>query len=298
MRADAKNRYMQIMRDIEKLVSEHIRYQQAGTAGLSKLKLLVPSVGSFFTELPLQDAFQWQDEQRAISSRRFVAPSFNDVRLVLNTAQVMSLVKHGSLELVTFDGDVTLYPDGFSLEPDNPCIERILGLLRRGTCVGIVTAAGYTEAEKYYERLYGLLDAVAASEMAETAQHKLVVMGGEANFLFTYSPHKACKLEAVVKSDWQLPGMEEWTDEKVNALLDVAEQALQGCINSLKIPVRVLRKPKAVGIYPDKGIRLSREQLEETVLVVQRTLELSEAGQQIPFCVFNGELKLASAEIC
>ncbi|KAF3207543.1 IMP 5'-nucleotidase, variant 2 [Orbilia oligospora] len=34
--------------------------------------------------------------------------SFNDIRLILNTAQIMSLVKGGPLQLVTFDGDVTL----------------------------------------------------------------------------------------------------------------------------------------------------------------------------------------------
>lgn len=34
--------------------------------------------------------------------------------------------------------------------------------------------------------------------------------------------------------------------------------------------------------------KLSREQLEETVLVVQRILEMSDAGKRIPFCAFNG----------
>ena len=52
----------------------------------------------------------YQDRQRRISSRRFVPPSFNDIRLVLNSAQVLGLVGVGGrLELVTFDGDVTLY---------------------------------------------------------------------------------------------------------------------------------------------------------------------------------------------
>ncbi|KAF3207542.1 IMP 5'-nucleotidase [Orbilia oligospora] len=60
-----------------------------------------------------------QDAKRAISSRRFVSPSFNDIRLILNTAQIMSLVKGGPLQLVTFDGDVTLYDDGASLIPSN-----------------------------------------------------------------------------------------------------------------------------------------------------------------------------------
>ncbi|RQM07128.1 hypothetical protein DH86_00003471 [Scytalidium sp. 3C] len=79
-----------------------------GLQGQSKLKLLVPSIGNFFTRLPLEDAFRYQDSKRFISSRRFVPPSFNDVRLILNTAQVMGLLRTGPLELATFDGDVTL----------------------------------------------------------------------------------------------------------------------------------------------------------------------------------------------
>jgi hypothetical protein len=109
---------------------------------LSKLKLLVPAVGIFFTPLSLHDAFVYQDGRRFISRRRFVAPSFNDIRLVLNTSQIMSLARTGPLELVTFDGDVTLYEDGKSLEPDSPVIPRMLALLRRGIRIGVVTAAG------------------------------------------------------------------------------------------------------------------------------------------------------------
>jgi IMP and pyridine-specific 5'-nucleotidase len=142
MAKSAHARYAQIMRDVEELVVDHILHHQSGS--ISKLKLLVPSVGTFFTPLPLQDAFAWQDQKRRISSRRFVAPSFNDVRQVLNTAQAMSLVRSSKLELVTFDGDVTLYDDGESLVPENPVIPRILDLMRRGARIGIVTAAGYT----------------------------------------------------------------------------------------------------------------------------------------------------------
>lgn len=288
MESDARARYAQIMRDVEQLVDDHIRHQRAGTPELSKLKLLVPSIGSFFTSLPLEAAFLKQDDRRSISSRRFVAPSFNDIRLTLNTAQVLSLGKQKQLQLITFDGDVTLYDDGDSLMAKNSCIPRILHLLRQDIRIGIVTAAGYTEAEKYYDRLYGLLDAVAASDLSERAEGRLVVMGGEANFLFTYTPKSNCKLVSVARKDWQLSSMQDWTEDNVSALLDVAEAALQDCIRRLKIPVQVLRKSRAVGIYPEKGIKLSREQLEETVLVVQRTLELSRAGQRIPFCAFNG----------
>ena len=94
---------------MEELINDHIAHQRDGTHTHSKLKLLIPSVGVFFTPLLLVEAFEYQDLQRRISSRRFVPPSFNDIRLILNSAQILSLVRGGPLQLVTFDGDVTLY---------------------------------------------------------------------------------------------------------------------------------------------------------------------------------------------
>lgn len=288
MARNAHDRYAQIMQDVENLITEHIQNAKSGSQTASKLKLLVPSIGLFFTPLPLQESFRFQDKKRCISSRRFVAPSFNDVRLVLNTAQVMSLVRGGKLELVTFDGDVTLYDDGSVLTADNPCISRLLRLLHTGTKIGLVTAAGYLEAEKYYARLYGLLNAIAESDPSHELDGKLVVMGGESNFLFAYTSKSPCKLEPVPDADWQLPEMKDWTEDNAQALLDVAEGALNDCIAAMSLPVQILRKERAVGIYPPAGVKLAREQLEETVLVTQRVLELSDAGKRIPFCAFNG----------
>jgi IMP and pyridine-specific 5'-nucleotidase len=102
-------------------------YQNEHSPLPSKLKLLVPSIGPFFTRLPLEAAFKFQDRKRYISSRRFVSPSFNDVRLILNSAQIMAVTTNGTLQLATFDGDVTLYDDGQSLEPSSPVIPRLLG---------------------------------------------------------------------------------------------------------------------------------------------------------------------------
>lgn len=114
-------------------------------------------MGTFFTPLLLEKAFVAQDARRSISNRRFVAPSFNDIRLILNTAQIMSLTTlDGPLKLVTFDGDVTLYDDGQCLIPTNPVIPQILRLMQKGLYIGIVTAAGYTDSIKYMERLHGL----------------------------------------------------------------------------------------------------------------------------------------------
>ena len=253
----------------------------------------MPSVGIFFTPLLLEEAFIYQDNRRKISSRRFVPPSFNDIRLTLNSAQVMSLVLDGPLQLVTFDGDVTLYDDGQSLTEDNPVIPRILALLSQGIRVGIVTAAGYSHASKYYFRLYGLLEAIkSAVERNEISVPSLVVLGGESNYLFTFDITSRHLLTYVHRRDWMLEEMKSWTEPNVSALLDVAEAALRECITNMQLPAEILRKERAVGIIPKPGAdaqKFTREQLEETVLVTQQVVEMSAAGKNIPFCAFNGE---------
>jgi IMP and pyridine-specific 5'-nucleotidase len=50
--------------------------------------------------------------------------------------------------------------------------------MSRNTKIGIVTAAGYTQAERYYERLHGLLKAIKESDSLTPAQKQnLIVMG-------------------------------------------------------------------------------------------------------------------------
>lgn len=249
----------------------------------------MPTVGSFFTHLPLEAAFKHQDTQRLISRRRFVAPSFNDIRLILNTAQLMGLVHVHGLDLVTFDGDVTLYEDGSNLTEDNPVIPRIIHLLSQDRKVGIVTAAGYTEAPKYYARLKGLMDALHTSPiLTEEQKNGLVVMGGESNFLFRYDPSSPDRLSYVRRREWVLDDMRLWKEDDINELLDIAESTLRACAANLNLPAAILRKDRAVGVYPVNGSKIHRENLEETVLVVQNTVEKSPVGSRLPFCAFNG----------
>ncbi|KAI1925274.1 IMP 5'-nucleotidase [Ophidiomyces ophidiicola] len=282
-------RYVEIMRDVEHLVNDHIAHQASGTSSRSTLKMLIPSVGTFFTPLLLEEAFKYQDKKRFISSRRFVPPSFNDIRLTLNTAQLMGLVHRSEVQLVTFDGDVTLYEDGASLTPDNPVTHRILRLLRQGKRVGIVTAAGYTSADKYYGRLHGLLDMVHdASSLTPEQKKCLIVLGGESNFMFKFDPDSPHRLSWVPCSEWFLDEMKTWTEDDITELLNVAEAALRDCLSNLNLPASILRKERAVGIYPLAGHKMHREQLEETVLIAQQTVEMSAVGQRLPFCAFNG----------
>ncbi|EER28523.1 IMP-specific 5'-nucleotidase family protein [Coccidioides posadasii C735 delta SOWgp] len=283
------NRYVEIMRDVEHLVNEHIEHQLSGRNGRSTLGMLIPSVGTFFTPLLLEEAFKYQDKKRFISSRRFVPPSFNDIRLTLNTAQLMGLVHRSQVQLITFDGDVTLYEDGASLTPDNEVISRIIRLLRQDKQVGIVTAAGYTSADKYYERLHGLLDMVHSTTELTPAQKKcLIILGGESNFMFEFDPSSPHRLKWVPRSQWLLDEMKGWTERDIKELLDVAEAALRDCVSNLNLPASILRKERAVGIYPLQGHKMHREQLEETVLVAQQRVETSPVGRRLPFCAFNG----------
>ncbi|KAL2269405.1 hypothetical protein VTJ83DRAFT_1589 [Remersonia thermophila] len=290
---EAHRRYSEILHDVEVMIDDHIASQKDPNNPFpSKLKLLVPTVGPFFTRLPLEAAFKYQDSRRYISSRRFVSPSFNDVRLILNSAQIMAVTTYGELQLATFDGDVTLYDDGESLEPSSPVIPRLLDLLHKNIKIGIVTAAGYTTADKYHARLHGLLSAIAASTTLTPAQKEsLIIMGGEANYLFQFSPGAPHLLAPVPRAEWLTPEMATWDESAIAELLDAAEQALRDCVRSLNLPAALLRKDRAVGIIPDPpGVRIPRESLEETVLVVQKALELSRVGRErkVPFCAFNG----------
>lgn len=184
-------------------------------------------------------------------------------------------------------------------------------LLAKNIRVGIVTAAGYTSADRYYQRLHGLLDAIAGSTTLDSTQRQnLIIMGGEANYLFEFSGSSPWLLEPVDRSRWLTPEMAQWSEADISALLDVAEAALRDCIATMRLPAELIRKDRAVGIIPrSPEIRISRESLEETVLVVQRIVELEQQRQRqhqrrasvmggggssasmalpVPFCAFNG----------
>ena len=102
--------------EVQSMINNHIEIRKTCSALTgSALLFLLPCVEGMFFSTPwkLADAFEYQDRIRRISSRRFVLPSFDDVRVVLNSAQLLGLVG-GGLELITFDGDVTFH--GRSLE--------------------------------------------------------------------------------------------------------------------------------------------------------------------------------------
>ena len=175
------HQYKAIFSDIEQMVSDKIQIdsgESGNSFGESRLDQLVPQIGIFFTPLPMVEAFVYQEKRRTICNRRMVSPSFNDIRHILNSAQIQAFIKSKDLRLITFDGDVTLYEDGGSIVKGSKIVRRLMQLLNRGINVGIVTAAGYDDAERYKERLYGLcFELFTNKDMPPENKSKLTIMG-------------------------------------------------------------------------------------------------------------------------
>lgn len=318
-----RSQYAEIFKDIESLVSDKILFDERNDQyrqyiesndveeviplGQPRLDLLVPTIGTFFTQLPLEKAFLWEDARKAISSRRMVAPSFNDIRHILNTAQVFHFIKQRKLKskdqlrMCTFDGDVTLYEDGGSIVNTNPVIPLLVKLLSEGVCIGIVTAAGYDEAKTYESRLNGLITALNGSDLPYAKKRNLCVMGGESNYLFRYyEDGESFGFEAIDKEGWLLPRMCTWSQDDLTQTLDFAEKTLYRLKKRLNLPEEaiIMRKARAVGIVPghfkdpETGnmvkIQLDREQLEEVVLTLQNSLEGFAPAQRIQYSCFDG----------
>ncbi|GME70750.1 hypothetical protein B5S28_g5219 [[Candida] boidinii] len=292
---DAKRRYAEIFYDIEKLVDDQLQMQLNNTIQLSRLKQLIPSIGSFFTRLSLEKAFYIEDDKRSISKRRLVAPSFNDIRIILNTAQILELSNNfhsdkNGLKLITFDGDVTLYDDGNSLESNSPIIPLIISLLSKDIFIGIVTAAGYSEISgaKYYSRLKGLIDEIEISDkLTDKQRENLLVMGGEANYLFKYN-NKIKNLKFIETEDWYLDSMKNWEEINIIKTLNFVESALKELIIKLELPAHIIRKERGVGLVPFENKKLLREQLEEVVLRVDNLIKNFPFAKDIKVCAFNG----------
>lgn len=75
----------------EMLINEHIKMEAEGSGAFSRLKQLVPTVGTFHTPLPLRKAFEAYNEKHRLTKRRHVTISFNELRHILNLAQIMAM---------------------------------------------------------------------------------------------------------------------------------------------------------------------------------------------------------------
>ena len=269
---------LEVMQKLDKWIAEHRREPRT-----SKLRRMVPTVGSFYTPLKMTEAFLEYDEFFALSRRQYVPPNFAEIRHILNIAQVHASAN--SLKLVTFDADGTLYADGAHMQHDNDMIRLIISLMRQGIHVAIVTAAGYpNDADKFGERVEGLLAAFTALNLPKDVTDMFHIMGGECNYLLRVNRQPGSGkrvLEFVPDEHWKSRYMMTWRQEDIDELLTKAESMLLDGAARLRLPVEVLRKERAVGVIP-KGPTIY-EVLEDLAIVVQTNL-----SSDLPFCAFNG----------
>ena len=199
----------------EMLIDEHIKMDDK-----SRLKQLVPTVGVFHTRLPLRQAFEEYNRKHKLTKRKHITISFNEIRHILNLAQVMALAGIESSKestaasgivvddnheqtsevtvedeqqfvgpkLVTFDGDQTLYSDGANFESNPQLANYMHLLLQHGVTVAVVTAAGYEyNIEKYEFRLSGLLAYFRDKNLPPDDCARFYLFGGECNYLLQVS---------------------------------------------------------------------------------------------------------------
>jgi IMP and pyridine-specific 5'-nucleotidase len=89
----------------------------------------------------MAQAFRLYDQKYSISQRRMIPPSFNEIRHILNLAQIIDLGKE--LKMISFDGDQTLYNDGGNFDIKNSELAlSLIRLLCHNVKVILVTAAG------------------------------------------------------------------------------------------------------------------------------------------------------------
>ncbi|KAI3438181.1 hypothetical protein D9Q98_000618 [Chlorella vulgaris] len=265
---------LEVMQKMERWIVEHRKDPRS-----SRLRRMVPTIGSFFVPLKLVDAFNEYDEFFALSRRQYVPPNFAELRHILNIAQVHCSAQ--TLKLVTFDADGTLYADGHHIEHDNEMIRHIITLMRSNVHVAIVTAAGYPGApERFEQRVEGLLAAFRQLNLSKSITDRFHIMGGECNYLLRVSgPDK--RLQFVPDGEWKSKVMRGWTPQRCEALLDDAERLLLESAHRLRLPVEVIRKERACGVVPT--VPTIYEVLEELAITVQAQL-----SSDLPFCAFNG----------
>ena len=259
-----------------------------------------------------QSAFEMYDAKYALTARKHCPPSFDEIRHILNIAQVMSSGQ--SIKLISFDGDQTLYSDGQNFEKNERLAKSIIDLIQIGVRVSVITAAGYgLEANKYETRLRGLLDYFSTFNLTEEEVSRFYVFGGECNYLLQCFfiegsfGKKVAKLHPIDPKVWQSeifdgPKPSQWPQTQIDQILNTAEKTMIETVQQLRLRAKVLRKDRAVGVYPGgqemisvypkgKGHghrKLKYEALEEICFRVMGDLYNIEPKITIPYCVFNG----------
>jgi len=299
-----KESYFDTFKYFEELVEEERDFVARGVKRKSRLRQQVPTIGTFFTSLPMERAFRFYDNKYAVTRRRHSAPSFNEIRHTLNLAQIQG--SGDSLRFISFDGDQTLYEDGGNFAHDSELSVAIRSLLTHGVYVALITAAGYGyEGPKYEQRLRGLLDGFASSKLDAESVGRFFVVGGECNYyLRCKKTDSVVNLVRVSDEMWAQsapgPSPQEWPEEDCQRILDLAENSMKNSMEELRLRARIIRKKRGLGIIsggPDSvarvpnghgSIKLKREALDEIALRCHEVLSNAEPEVTLPWCCFNG----------
>lgn len=301
---DAKKTYFDTFRYFEQMVEEDRMCVAAVEPRISQIRTFVPTIGSFHTPLPLEQAFRDYDAKYAVTSRRHIAPTFNEIRHILNLAQVYAL--RSSLRFISFDGDQTLYEDGGNFEHDSALSIAIRTLLKTGVNVALITAAGYGhEGPRYETRLQGLLAGFQEHSLSDEALNRFFVVGGECNYyLRCVREDERVQLKRIPDEMWEkaAPGPRpySWSEPECKRILDIAEESFRSSAKELRLRAKIIRKPRGLGIIaggPDsvKSVptghgseKLKREALDEVALRAQEELKKAEPQLTLLYCCFNG----------
>jgi len=266
----------------EALIASHIKNPLG-----SELSRKCPGIGKFFMELPLTKALDYIGQKVAVEQRKYVPPTFSEVRQIFNIAQVYALKSRA--KLMTFDADDTLYEHGMDLEPSSWLVDALLTLMERGIYVAVVTAAGYPgKPDRYAARFRGLLERMQEKKSPSSVTRMFFCVGGECNYLFRINPDY--RMEEVDPDAFYTETMKSWKHDDIEELLNVAEAALKESCSRMRLDVQFLRKARAVGCYPTRAEdRIAYEALEDVALAVQdKLMHYSEGRGVVPFCAFNG----------
>lgn len=207
-----------------------------------------------------------------------------------------------------------LYSDGGNFEENELLARSIQELLKHHVKVVLITAAGYgLDGKKYAVRLKGLFSSFIAAKLTAEEIGRFYVFGGECNYLMRCEVEDRDDTEVasgvilvpVPIEEWQGdhlhgPKPSKWNQEEITNILDTAESVMNQTVEDLKLRAKILRKERAVGLFPGgdemaakfpKGHgskKLKREALDECVLRILNQLERQRPPITIPYCVFNG----------
>ena len=118
----------------EDLIADHLDatiHQAAPRTDLSALapRLASTEFGRLWSPLHLREALIDYDAEAHVTCRQYVPATFRELRNICNLAQVRAAVA-APLQLLTFDGDKTLYPDRETLRTESPLVPLLLELMK------------------------------------------------------------------------------------------------------------------------------------------------------------------------